>query len=98
MLFRSNVRLNNEGQEAAAIISSVLRAASNRDSLQDMKTELAKIDLEYRFKLDYAEIIDEDNFEIATNETVRKRALVAGWIDGVRLIDNMAMKRALVRT
>ena len=89
MLFRS---------EAAAIISSVLRAASNRDSLQDMKSELAKIDLEHRFKLDYAEIIDEDNFEIATNETVRKRALVAGWIDGVRLIDNMAMKRALVRT
>ena len=93
-----NVRLNNEGREAAAIISSVLRAASNRESLQDMKTELAKIDLEHRFKLDYAEIIDEDNFEIATNETVRKRALVAGWIDGVRLIDNMAMKRALVRT
>ena len=44
-----------------------------------------------------AEIIDEDTFEIATEECVRSRAIVAGWIDGVRLIDNMAMKSALVR-
>ncbi|NDE53533.1 MAG: pantoate--beta-alanine ligase, partial [Actinobacteria bacterium] len=39
----------------------------------------------------------EDTFEIATNESLKRRAIVAGWIDGVRLIDNMAMKSALVR-
>ena len=63
-----------------------------------MRIELEKVKSESRFTLDYADIIDEDTFEIATDETARKRALVAGWIDGIRLIDNMAMKRALVRS
>lgn len=48
--------------------------------------------------LDYAEVIDEENFTVATESTVRKRAIVAGWVEGVRLIDNMAMKRVLVRS
>lgn len=93
-----NVRLNDVGREAAEIISRALRAASDRDSLKDMRIELEKVKSESRFTLDYADIIDEDTFEIATDETARKRALVAGWIDGIRLIDNMAMKRALVRS
>ena len=44
------------------------------------------------FKLDYAEIIDEENFEIATDSTSKQRAIIAGWLNGVRLIDNMQMK------
>jgi pantoate--beta-alanine ligase len=43
------------------------------------------------FKLDYAEIIDEENFEIATDSTSKQRAIIAGWLNGVRLIDNMQM-------
>jgi pantoate--beta-alanine ligase len=43
------------------------------------------------FKLDYAEIIDEDNFAIATDSTSKQRAIIAGWLNGVRLIDNMQM-------
>ena len=43
------------------------------------------------FKKDYAAIIDEDSFEIASDQTRNKRAIIAGWIDGVRLIDNMKM-------
>ena len=50
------------------------------------------------FRSDYAKVIDEESFEIATENTIRKRAIVAGWVDGVRLIDNMAMKPALVRS
>jgi len=49
------------------------------------------------FKLDYAEIIDEETFEIANEETKNPRAIIAGWIDGIRLIDNLAMKPALVK-
>jgi pantoate--beta-alanine ligase len=41
--------------------------------------------------LDYAEIIDEENFAIATDSTSKKRAIIAGWLNGVRLIDNMQM-------
>ena len=46
------------------------------------------------FTLDYAVVIDEDSFEIATPATARPRALIAGWVNGVRLLDNMAMKVA----
>jgi pantoate--beta-alanine ligase len=41
--------------------------------------------------MDYAELINENTFEIATNETQNVRAIVAGWINGIRLIDNMFM-------
>ena len=36
------------------------------------------------------EIINEDNFEPATAPR-KGRALVAGWVEGVRLLDNMVM-------
>ena len=63
-----------------------------------MKSELALLANESSFKLDYAELIDEDTFEIADQNSLKVRAIIAGWVDGVRLIDNMAMKRTLVRT
>jgi pantoate--beta-alanine ligase len=44
------------------------------------------------FELDYAEVIDEQTFEIAKVDTLHKRAIVAGWINEVRLIDNMPME------
>jgi pantoate--beta-alanine ligase len=47
--------------------------------------------------LDYAEIIDEDSFEVANEYTAKPRAIVAGWIDGIRLIDNAAMSPSLVK-
>jgi pantoate--beta-alanine ligase len=42
--------------------------------------------------LDYAQIIDEEDFTDATTSTVSARAIIAGWLNGIRLIDNMAMK------
>jgi pantoate--beta-alanine ligase len=47
---------------------------------------------ETTFSCDYAEIIDEDEFIPATNSTLHARAIVAGWINGIRLIDNISMK------
>jgi pantoate--beta-alanine ligase len=53
---------------------------------------------EPEFKLDYAEIIDEDNFKIATDSTSKQRAIIAGWLNGVRLIDNMQMNSSAGNT
>ena len=92
-----NVRLNDEARRAADVISIVLRIASNKESVERALTTLQEISREPLFTLDYAEIIDEETFEIATDLTEKKRAIIAGWINGVRLIDNMAMKSALVR-
>ena len=92
-----NVRLSQAGALTAQAISKALRDAATKDSLIDMKRELAKLDDEPSFKLDYAEIIDEESFEIASESTARPRAIIAGWIDGIRLIDNMSMSRSLVK-
>jgi pantoate--beta-alanine ligase len=44
------------------------------------------------FKLDYAEIIDEKTFSPASTTTQNKRAIIAGWVNGVRLLDNDAVE------
>jgi pantoate--beta-alanine ligase len=41
--------------------------------------------------LDYLEVIDENTFLRADKSTLNKRAIIAGWINQVRLIDNMAV-------
>ena len=88
-----NVRLTPEGRAAAPIIFKALTAASVESDLEVARTKLHEIlDQESAFTRDYAEIIDEENFENATQNTLHKRAIVAGWINGIRLIDNMAMK------
>ena len=92
-----NVRLSGEARTAAEIISQVLRESSQKPDTATALLALKEISREPLFTLDYAEIIDEENFELASEETEKRRALIAGWIDGVRLIDNMAMKSALVR-
>lgn len=92
-----NVRLGESGTNAAAVISSALRDAAQHASLDEMKSSFDVLAENADFKLDYAEVIDEDTFELATSETPRKRAIVAGWINGVRLIDNMAMARTMVK-
>jgi len=92
-----NVRLGDDARTAAEIISRVLRSASEITNVADAREALSAIKTETRFTLDYAEIIDEETFAVAGDDSLKKRAIIAGWINGVRLIDNMAMKSALVR-
>ena len=92
-----NVRLTAEGRVVADVISRVLHQAAEAESLADMKEELAKLGEQSNFILDYAEVINEQTFDLADEGTENKRAIVAGWIDGIRLIDNMAMAKKLVR-
>ena len=87
-----NVRLSESGRISALVISRALRAAAEARDIASARATLQELlTSESGFALDYAEIINEENFELADSTTARPRALVAGWINDVRLIDNMAM-------
>jgi pantoate--beta-alanine ligase len=78
-----NIRLTEPDRAAAMIISKALKEPSR------MKEILAT---EPAFKLDYAEIIDENTFQLASATTQNKRAIIAGWVNGVRLLDNAVVE------
>jgi pantoate--beta-alanine ligase len=81
-----NVRLDNQGRIAARIISKALREAKNESQLREI------LATEEALTLDYADYIDEQTFLPPTEGTQFTRAIVAGWINGVRLLDNMPVK------
>ncbi len=81
-----NVRLSPEGRIAAQVISRALRESRSEDELREI------LACEPLFTLDYADYIDEKTFTAPTSHTQFTRAIVAGWINGVRLLDNMAVK------
>ena len=83
-----NVRLDAAGRKSALVISQALK----ENSLEDMHAVLAT---EPGFTLDYLEIIDEDTFLPASENSKNKRAIIAGWVNGVRLLDNRRMGAAL---
>ena len=88
-----NVRLDPAARKAATVISRALFAASQEATLQSAQTLMLQIlSDEATFTCDYAEIIDENEFNPASESTLHARAIIAGWINGIRLIDNMAMK------
>ena len=74
-----NVSLSESDRVSALVISKALKEPTRM--LEILATEPA-------FKLDYAEIIDETTFELASAATLKKRAIIAGWVNGVRLLDN----------
>jgi pantoate--beta-alanine ligase len=80
-----NVRLTPEDRTAAQII---YRALSESTTEAQLRAILAS---EPALTVDYADFIDEKTFAHAQSDTENVRALVAGWINGVRLIDNMPM-------
>jgi pantoate--beta-alanine ligase len=84
-----NVRLGDQGRKSALVISRALRAA--RASLDPKATIHEVLASEPGFTLDYAVVIDEASFEETTALTPNSRALIAGWVNGVRLLDNMQM-------
>jgi len=60
--------------------------------VQEARSQMRKVcAMQPLFKLDYAEVINEDDFSIATDSTLNSRAIIAGWLNRVRLIDNMQM-------
>ena len=88
-----NVRLDPAARKAATVISRALFAASQEVTLKSAQTLMLQIlGDEATFTCDYAEIIDENEFIPASESTLHARAIIAGWINGIRLIDNMSMK------
>ena len=81
-----NVRLNENGRAAARIISQALRESRSEQELREILAREAEL------TVDYADYIDEQTFLAPTESTQFTRAIVAGWINGVRLLDNMAVK------
>jgi pantoate--beta-alanine ligase len=87
-----NVRLDKDSHAAALVIYQALIAAKISLNLQEARSQMRKVcAMQPLFNLDYAEVIDEDDFSIATHATLNPRAIIAGWLNGVRLIDNMQM-------
>jgi pantoate--beta-alanine ligase len=80
-----NMRLTEEGRNAAQVIYRALTQANSESELREILAS------ESAFILDYADFIDEKTFAHAQSVTQDIRAIVAGWINGVRLIDNMPM-------
>jgi pantoate--beta-alanine ligase len=81
-----NIRLDESGRMAARIISQALRESKSE---QEFREILAS---ESELTVDYADYIDEQTFLAPTESTQFTRAIVAGWINGVRLLDNMPVK------
>lgn len=84
-----NTRLTSEGRMAAKVIYQALAKAST--STKPHLTLHQTLMSEPLLKIDYAEVIDERDFTIVEDgdENPHRRLIVAGWIDDVRLIDNM---------
>ena len=80
-----NVRLTLEGRTAATLIHRALTQAKTEEELR------AILATEPAFTVDYADFIDEKSFAHAQSSSSDLRAIIAGWINGVRLIDNMPM-------
>ena len=80
-----NMRLTEEGRSAAQVIYRALTQANSESELREILAS------ESAFTLDYADFIDENTFDHAQSDTQDIRAIVAGWINGVRLIDNVSM-------
>jgi pantoate--beta-alanine ligase len=79
-----NIRLAPSDLVAAEVINRALRSGNQEGMLRILSTEP-------KFKLDYAEIIDEETFGEVTSKTDHARGLIAGWINQIRLIDNMSI-------
>jgi len=93
-----NVRLDQNAREQALVLFRALSAAAAALDLKSAQSALHEVaKSQSGFTLDYAEIVDEKDFSKATNATQNKRAIIAGWLNGVRLIDNMEMKLGATR-
>jgi pantoate--beta-alanine ligase len=93
-----NLRLDEISREQSLVLYRALSAAGLSLDLNTALTALQSVaGSQEGFSLEYAEIIDEKDFSKALDRTENKRAIIAGWLNGVRLIDNMEMKLGAMR-
>ncbi|MDO5608654.1 MAG: pantoate--beta-alanine ligase [Capnocytophaga sp.] len=91
-----NARLSEEGLEQAAQISTILQQGRERFALQTAtevtQWAIAEFAKNKHFDLEYFIIADQNTLETITDTSGahQSRAFVAVYIEGIRLIDNMA--------
>jgi pantoate--beta-alanine ligase len=87
-----NLQLSETGRSVALVIHRALAAAKLAPTVEIAQEILnTTLSMEPGFDKDYATIIDERDFSLADEGTENRRAIIAGWVEGVRLIDNMPM-------
>ena len=88
-----NLQLSESGRNVALVIHRALAAAKLAPTVEIAQEVLnTTLSTEPGFDKDYATIIDEKDFSLAGEGTENRRGIIAGWVEGVRLIDNMAME------
>ena len=87
-----NLRLSQSGRNVALVIHRALAAAKLAPTVEIAQEILnTTLSTDTGFDKDYATIIDEKDFSLAHEGTENRRAIIAGWVEGVRLIDSMPM-------
>ncbi|TCK83228.1 pantoate--beta-alanine ligase [Albibacterium bauzanense] len=93
-----NIRLSDRGRNQALIIYKsliYLKQHIRRETIEKSKVKaIEMLESIPDLKLEYVEICDLDSLEPLTDYTTNESviALIAVWIDGVRLIDNMIIE------
>jgi len=91
-----NTRLLPDDREKAATISAALRFIKENlipGNTKKIKNEAKEMLLQNDFRIDYIEIADADTLELVENWNGKQKvvALVAAFLNKVRLIDNMVV-------
>jgi pantoate--beta-alanine ligase len=88
-----NAKLTPIGRNIAEVIYRALSKGSTAKTADEAKAIAADIFAEEpRFTLDYFEMIDSDSMSVVNGPKLGDRLICAGWVEGIRLIDNLAVK------
>ncbi|MDQ2986730.1 MAG: pantoate--beta-alanine ligase [Armatimonadota bacterium] len=88
-----NARLSPDARVAAAGLYRSLRlvAEGRPKDFREMEAQTKENLLDHGFaSVDYLAVVDENSLEL-TSSSANARVIAAAWIDGVRLIDNIAV-------
>lgn len=94
-----NARLSTNGLNAAATISQALLScvseAAKGESPDQLKKVFSRIvESESSLKLEHVEVVDETTLQSVDKFKTTARMVTAVWCEGVRLIDNVQLKRS----
>ena len=88
-----NVRLSDDGRTRALALSRALTAAAAQSRPGAMRAAMVEVLVAADVDVAYADVVDPTTLvALADDEVGEARAVVAGYVEGVRLIDNAAVR------